>query len=228
MARPLKTFVLHFNGMAATLATLGEKLEESTIVNKIIRSVPKHLKHIVVVITTLLDVSMLTVEGLTGWLRAVEDADEEPPALLYLMEEQWDARRKKLEAENHSGNGSNCGTGQGGGGKHSCGRGHGNGKGSSSSGPSNSSKCTCNECRRFGKLGLWAHECHSKPKKEVAHVVQEEGEAAMLLLKSSPTLSPSPAVAVSLQDMSASALPAPVVTSPLGVPQRNSSVIPLL
>uniref|UniRef100_A0A0E0EPK6 DUF4219 domain-containing protein n=1 Tax=Oryza meridionalis TaxID=40149 RepID=A0A0E0EPK6_9ORYZ len=92
----IEDFVLHLNGMATTLATLGEKLEKSTIVNKIIRSVPKRLKHIVVVITTLLDVSMLTVEGLTERLQAAEDADEEPTASLqhegklYLTEEQWD------------------------------------------------------------------------------------------------------------------------------------------
>lgn len=55
---------------------------------------PKHLKLIVVAITTLLDVSTLTVEGLTGRLRAAEDADEEPPASLqhegklYLTEEE--------------------------------------------------------------------------------------------------------------------------------------------
>jgi hypothetical protein len=81
---------------------------------------------------------------------------------LYLTEEEWDVRRKKREAENHSGSGARgSGTGKG----HGCGRGRG---GSSSSGSSR--KPTGDECRRCGNMGHWAHECHSKPKKEHSHV----------------------------------------------------------
>jgi hypothetical protein len=75
-------------GMVATLATLGEKLEE-TMVNKIICSAPKHLKQIVEAITTLLDVWTLTVEGLTGRLRAVEDANEKPLTSLQQVSCTW-------------------------------------------------------------------------------------------------------------------------------------------
>jgi hypothetical protein len=55
---------------------------------------------------------------------------------LYLAEEEWDARRKKREVENHSGRGTR-GSGTD--------KGHGHG-GSSSSGLSN--KPTGDECRR--------------------------------------------------------------------------------
>jgi hypothetical protein len=78
-------------------------------------------------------------------------------------------------AENHSGSGARGGgTGKG--------RGHGRGRGrggSSSSGPS--SKPTDDERRRCGKMGHWARECRLKPKKERAHVAQDEEEASLML-----------------------------------------------
>jgi hypothetical protein len=47
--------------MVTTLSTLGKKLEEETMVNKIICSVPKHLKQIMIAIMNLLDVLTLTI-----------------------------------------------------------------------------------------------------------------------------------------------------------------------
>jgi hypothetical protein len=94
---------------------------------------------------------------------------------LYLTEEEWDAWRKKREAENHSGSDA-----RGGGVGKDRGRGRGHGHGGSSSNRS-SSKPTDDECQRYGKMGHWAHECRSKPKKEQAHVTQDEEEASLML-----------------------------------------------
>jgi hypothetical protein len=123
----------------------------------------------------------MSVVDLIGWLKEVEEAFEkastslQQDGKLYLTEEEWDTWRKKLEAENHFGSDTRGGgTGKG----RGCGRDHGCG-GSSSSGPS--SKPTDNECRRCGKMGHWAHECHSKPKKEQARVTQDEEEASLML-----------------------------------------------
>lgn len=128
-------------------------------------------------------------------------------------------RHKKREAENHSGNGSSASTGHGRGGKHGRGRGRGNRKGSSSSGPSNSSKPTDNEFRRCGKMGHWARECHSKPKKEQAHIVQEEEEASLLLVKMSPTLSPpAPPLATNVSPLQPSPQISPVIPLPQAEP----------
>jgi hypothetical protein len=94
---------------------------------------------------------------------------------LYLTEEEWDARRKKREVENHSGSGAR-GSGAGKGRGHGRGRGHG---GSSSSG--SLSKPTGDECRRYDKMKHWVRECRSKPKKEHVHVTQDEEEASLML-----------------------------------------------
>jgi hypothetical protein len=81
----------------------------------------------------------MSVADLTWRLKEKEEAFEEAltslqqDEKLYLTEEEWDARRKKHEVENHSGSGAGKGRGHG--------RGHG---GPSSSG--SSSKPTGDEC----------------------------------------------------------------------------------
>ena len=80
--------------MASTLTTLDDKVGESQVVEKLIRSVPQRFRQIVVTITTLLDVSTLSVADLTGRLKAAEDAFEPPLSVvhhegkLYFTEEE--------------------------------------------------------------------------------------------------------------------------------------------
>jgi uncharacterized membrane protein YgcG len=132
----VEVYALRLNGMAATLTTLGDLVDEKKVVEKFVRSIPQRFRQIVLSITTLLDVSTLTVSDLVGRLKAVEDAFEEAPGSLqhdgrlYLTEE-WDARRKAREAENHSGGRTSGGSGRRGGGRRGRGRGRG---GRSSSG----------------------------------------------------------------------------------------------
>jgi hypothetical protein len=96
---------------------------------------------------------------------------------LYLTEEEWDARWKKHEASNNFGGGSSLGGSCSKGG-HSHGRGHGGRNGL----PDGSKKPTGDECRKCGKVGHWARECRSKPKKEQVNVAQEEEEAPLLFI----------------------------------------------
>jgi hypothetical protein len=108
------------------LTTLSEEVKDGEIVAKMLRSLPPHFKQIMIVITTLLDVSTMSIADLTGRLKEVEEAFEEAltslqqDGKLYLIEEEWDARRKKRGVENHSGSGA-----RGGG----AGKGHGHGRG---------------------------------------------------------------------------------------------------
>ncbi|CAA7409803.1 unnamed protein product [Spirodela intermedia] len=175
----VEDYALRLNSMALTLTTLGDKVEETQVVEKIIRSVPQRFKQIVVAITMLLDVSTLTVADLTGRLKTAEDAFEKPPSAmhhdgkLYLTEEEWDAQRRKRDAEKTGGGGSSSG--------------------SSSSGlTGNSGRPSGDECSRCGKLGHWARERRSKPKKEQAHIIQDEEEASLLLVKSTTAISTVP------------------------------------
>ncbi|CAA7389732.1 unnamed protein product [Spirodela intermedia] len=69
-------YALRLNSMASTLNTLGDKVEETQVVKKIIRSVPQRFRQIVVAITMLLDVSTLTVADLTEQAHVVQDEEE--------------------------------------------------------------------------------------------------------------------------------------------------------
>jgi hypothetical protein len=167
--------------MVAHLATLGEEVMDDEIIPKMLRSLLPRFKQITIMIKTLLDVSTMTVAYLIGRLKEAEEAFEEASTLLqqdrklYLTEEEWDARRKKREVENHSGSGArSSGVGKG------RGRGRGRGHdGSSSSG--SSSKPTGDECRCYSKMGHWARECRSRLRKEQAHIAQDEEEASLML-----------------------------------------------
>jgi hypothetical protein len=178
----VEDYALRLSGMVAHLTTLGEEVKDSDIITKILRSVPPRFKQITIVIKTLLNVSIMSVADLTEQLKEAEEVFEEAPTSLqqdgklYLTEEEWDAWRKKRETENHSGSSARGGgTGKG----RGCSRGRSRG-GSSSSG--SSSKPTGDECRRSSKMGHWAHECCSKPKKVQAHITQDEDEASLILV----------------------------------------------
>jgi hypothetical protein len=177
----VEDYALRLSSMAAHLTTLGEEVTDGEIIMKMLRSLPPRFKQITIVIKTLLDVTAMSVADLTGRLKEAEEAFEEAPTSLqqdrklYLTEEEWDARRKKREAENHSGSGARGG---GAGKDRGCSRCRGHG-GSSSSG--SSSKPTGDECRHYDKMGHWTRECRSKPKKEQAHIAQDEEEDSLML-----------------------------------------------
>jgi uncharacterized membrane protein YgcG len=127
----VEDYALHSSRMAAHLATLSEEVKDGEIVVKMLQSLPPRFKQITIVIKTLLDVSTMSVADLIGRLK---EAFEEAPTslqqdgMLCLTDEEWDAQRKKREAENHSGSGARGGgTGKG------CGHDRGHGRGGSSS-----------------------------------------------------------------------------------------------
>jgi hypothetical protein len=148
-------------------------------VRKYLRIARSRYKQLVVSIETLLDISTLSIEEITGRLKAADDV--EPAARhtasgkLLLTEEEWVEKYKKLTGSGHSGSGSG-GRGKG----RSRGRGRGAGGDSRSSRPPPDDPCP-----RCGKKGHWARDCRSKKEKgnaaQQAHVAQEEEEATLML-----------------------------------------------
>lgn len=85
-------FALRLSNLVTSLATLGQPIEESKVVVKFLRVVPPKFSQIALSIETLLDISELSLEEVTGRLKAAEDRLEPPepqrePGKLYLTEE---------------------------------------------------------------------------------------------------------------------------------------------
>jgi hypothetical protein len=101
-------------------------------------------------IETLLDVSTLSIEEVTGRLKATEDDAIEVPIVegkLLLTEEEWRGKSKKKEVSEGSRGGSSRGHG---GGNHGGGRGRGgHGDGASTS----TRRGNNNNCHCYGKPG---------------------------------------------------------------------------
>jgi hypothetical protein len=148
----VEDYALRLTGMVATLATLGEVVDQGKIIEKMLRSMPSWFKQITVAIRTLLDTSTLTVAELTGRHKAAEESFEEPPSTLhhdrklYLTEEEWNVCRRQREAEDHGGGGASGSSGRRGG-RRGRGRGRGGNVGPSSSSRPANKPIGKDECR---------------------------------------------------------------------------------
>jgi hypothetical protein len=70
-------FAMRINGLVASLRELGEEMEYSHVVRKILLVIPKKLRQVGVAIEMLVDLDAMTVEQLVGRLRVAEVADAE-------------------------------------------------------------------------------------------------------------------------------------------------------
>jgi hypothetical protein len=91
-------FTMRLSNLIAALSTVGDTIEPSKVVEKLLRVVPKWLSQVAVAIEVTANLSTLTMEYVSGRLRAAED--DVPPlgradGKLYLAEEQWEERRRQ-------------------------------------------------------------------------------------------------------------------------------------
>ena len=152
--------MLRLSNLVQWLAILGDPESEPKVVAKYLRVARPRYKQLVVSIETLLDIDTLSIEEVTGRLKAATD-DEPTPAQtvtgeLLLTEEHWLERYKKRDR----------GKGRG---KQ---RGRGSGSGTSRASPDD----VCKNCR---KKGHWAKDCRSKKKEEQAHAAQDDEPTLM-------------------------------------------------
>lgn len=164
---------------------LGDPIIDKDVVKKMLEVVPKYLEQVAISIETLLDLATVSIEEVTGRLRAVEQRKKpasseakDSSGRLLLTEEDWLARYKAREQEKKGGSSG----GNGGGGRNRRrGRGKGRGGGELNRTDTSGQDGQGNTCRNCGKAGHWARDCISKPMKSgEAHLAQEE-EATLLL-----------------------------------------------
>ena len=126
----IEDFALRLSNIVQRLAILGDPEPEPKVVAKYLRVARPRYKQLVISIETLLDIDTLSVEEVTGWLKATTDNEpslaQDVAGKLLLTEEQWLERYKKRDKD--SGHG---GSSFGGHGKRR-GRGHRRGTGSDS------------------------------------------------------------------------------------------------
>jgi hypothetical protein len=127
----VEDFAMQLAGIVNQLTALGDPELEDKVVLKYLRITRPTYKQLVLSIETLLDVSMLSLEEVTGQLKMTEEDVAEPSVAegrLLLTEEEWCERSKKEQSGEGSWGGSNGGRGRGpgrAGGRGGCGDGNG-------------------------------------------------------------------------------------------------------
>lgn len=75
---PIEDFALHLTGIVQRLATFGDLEPDEKVVSKYLCVVRPRYKQRVISIETLLDISQLSIEEVTGRLKAADDVEPAP------------------------------------------------------------------------------------------------------------------------------------------------------
>jgi hypothetical protein len=162
-------FAVRVNRLTARLGDHGEVLDDSRVVRKVLRAVPRRLKQVAVSIEIHGDLKTMTLDELVGQLQVAEDADvEDEPAAKGGSSEQLLLTKGQWEARFHHGSGGRRGGG-----------GHGGDHGDDDDGGSS----TCSgrggsryrgRCFDCGARGHMARQCPKKREKALLADVDEE------------------------------------------------------
>ncbi|XP_066308207.1 uncharacterized protein [Miscanthus floridulus] len=154
----VEDFSLCMQSLISKLRNHGITINEDEAVSKYIHSVPVKYIQIALSIETILDLSTLTIEDVTGRLWEMDEHMEQTTATmdsdkLLLIEEEWAARMKKFgEASSSHGGDGKCRV--------------------KTSLEKKKKKVDPNACRRCEKTGHWAKKCPNRKqeKKAEAHL----------------------------------------------------------
>ena len=97
----VEDFSLRLQGVVSDLRLLGEELSEEKVVRKLLRVVPRRYRQIALSIETLVDLSTLSIEDLTGRLHVVKDrgdSDDEEGDQVLLTEKEWSSTTPRRPA----------------------------------------------------------------------------------------------------------------------------------
>jgi len=216
-------FSMRLTGLANNLRILGDNITEAEVVRKMLQVVPEDLSQVAISIETLLDLNTISVEEVTGRLRAVEQRRKPPPVVdsqgwLLLTQEEWMAKLKIGGGPGEKGSSSGGAGNKRGGGSRGRGRANSSVRQAPGAGEGTGQPKKSDKCKYCGKKGHWAKECRSRLRDE-AHLAQaeeEDNEPTLLMARATLTSDPLPLRAAS---------PPPHATS-VPLPQGSASPPP--
>ncbi|XP_071676689.1 uncharacterized protein [Lolium perenne] len=163
-------FGMRLQDLVHQMEVLGDPVDDKKIILKYLHVVTKQYKQMACSIESVLDLSTMSIEVLTGRLKVCEEDEDDDVTdgtsggKLLLTEEQWRARMKNDGSSGSSGGSASCRQGRNKGRRHDGAR----DKAKGATGGAQKD----DECRYCGKLGHLARDCSNK-KREEAHLIKE-------------------------------------------------------